>query len=185
MLVGREPAASGDRSGARGRPMPAAARRWRFSGPPGIGKTALLDYAAAARGGHDGVARPRHRVRGADPVRVAARVAAPGAAAARPARRPPGRRSGAGVRAATRARPGPLRRRPRRRSDCSPPAPSSSRCCCCSTTSNGSTRPSSEALRFALRRLDADPRRRDPRRARADTARCSTAPRSRRRTRRI
>ena len=146
---------------------------------PGSGKTALLAYAAEQADGMTAAARARHRVRGADSVRVAARAAAPGAgdprASSRPRRPPHWSRRSRCVPGARRIA-SPLARR---RSDCSPPAPSERAAAAAARRHPVVRRPSSEALRFALRRLDADPVATILACATA-TARCSTAPRSRR-----
>ena len=177
MLVGRDrQRAAIDQAIAQGRCGRSAALA--FSGPPGIGKTALLAYAAQRADGHDAccapaASSPRRRFRSRRCSNCCARRCHSSATW-----QPPGRRPRAGVRPATRADAGPLRRRrghartARRLRGAAAAAAAARRHPVVRRPELGGA-----AIRTAQARRR--PGRRDPRRARRLTARCSTAPRSR------
>ena len=158
MLLGREQERQSDRRRRWRRRARAPARRSRWSGEPGIGKTALLDYARrGAAGRHAAAAGPRHRVRGADPVRVAARADPPGPGAARADPAAAGGRAGGRAGAAARSRPRTGSPSAPPRSACSPRTPSRRPVAVLVDDAQWLDGSSAQALLFAFRRLVADP----------------------------
>ena len=157
MLLGRDHERAQIASGARRGAIGDRARRWRSCGEPGIGKTALLDHAAAQRRRDVGYCSARGvQSEAADPVRIPARAAASGALSCDQLAAPRRSRSRAPWRC---ARPAYRSALPsaRRRSACSPRTPTSGPVAVLVDDAHWLDGSSAQALLFAFRRLLADP----------------------------
>ena len=108
-------------------------------GEPGIGKTALLEYAGRSARRYAGAALRRDRGRARAAVRRHAPARAPVPRSPRPAARTPGRRAARRAGAELRRRPGPLPGLARACSACSPRRATTARCSAASTTRSGWT----------------------------------------------